>query len=523
MYGGIIQMVDSAFKPVMPFDSVSFATMHGSTVLPVLGYHAAETLEGYISIFKNKKRGIISPGGEIVLNPEFDEIRNASGSFIVKKQKKYGMYDNVSGEPMIPVKYESIERIKYGESVVREKGKYKLITDAGTISKQSYDTLYPALDISYDATHYVGKRNKLLKLLDGTGTEVCDSVQKISRVQLGGYYEVAVFITQQNGLTGVWDTELNNWKIKPFFSTLGEKITNSLYVINRIVGSDTLKGLFHKKVQVLVPPVYKSLELLREFSLFKVKDASNTHIYLNEDGTVAKDVDKLFAKSLIPDIKKAAAKKEFAATWKPLNGPVGADVTAFYVDKKGGYWLGTGSSGGVFYSSDKGKTWSPRINGTGPVHVLNFLTERDTLYMYASVPDEELYLFDGKEFEKYGHGFYREAYYWHGATQSWKTISAEKAALLNARTYEESEELAEVKIKPFEILHNGKTYYNAYYDGDIQADVTCIVVKKKTDWYTDSISIRSRVPSDLSIYNSEWYAKINKTNYVLFSMHGAYV
>ncbi|MFM7023058.1 MAG: hypothetical protein ACKOXB_08770 [Flavobacteriales bacterium] len=47
----------------------------------------------------------------------------------------------------------------------------------------------------------------------------------------------------------------------------------------------------------------------------------------------------------------------------------GCDATSFYIDESKNYWLGTGSSGGVYFSTDKGKTWTAKNKGIGPVHV----------------------------------------------------------------------------------------------------------------------------------------------------------
>lgn len=58
-----------------------------------------------------------------------------------------------------------------------------------------------------------------------------------------------------------------------------------------------------------------------------------------------------------------------SSNWMPTNGPLGADATAFYIDGNGNYWLGTGSSGGVYRSTDKGQSWEPFNGGIGTAHV----------------------------------------------------------------------------------------------------------------------------------------------------------
>jgi hypothetical protein len=75
-------------------------------------------------------------------------------------------------------------------------------------------------------------------------------------------------------------------------------------------------------------------------------------------------------------------------TWSSLEGPLGADATAFTIDDKGNYWLGTGSSGGVYFSKDRGNTWNPMLKGMGAMHVSALLFKADTLW--AKVQDMRL-------------------------------------------------------------------------------------------------------------------------------------
>ncbi|MFZ4058498.1 MAG: WD40/YVTN/BNR-like repeat-containing protein [Ferruginibacter sp.] len=75
-------------------------------------------------------------------------------------------------------------------------------------------------------------------------------------------------------------------------------------------------------------------------------------------------------------------------TWSSLEGPLGADATAFTIDDKGNYWLGTGSSGGVYFSKDRGNTWNPMLKGMGAMHVSALLFKADTLW--AKVEDMRL-------------------------------------------------------------------------------------------------------------------------------------
>ncbi len=96
-------------------------------------------------------------------------------------------------------------------------------------------------------------------------------------------------------------------------------------------------------------------------------------------------------------------------TWISSNGPSGADATAFYQDEKGNYWLGTGSSGGVYYSADQGKTWTARNKGIGPWHITYIGKQKDSLLIKVS---DELFHRDGR------HRYYT----WDEAFQGWKLV-----------------------------------------------------------------------------------------------------
>jgi hypothetical protein len=90
--------------------------------------------------------------------------------------------------------------------------------------------------------------------------------------------------------------------------------------------------------------------------------------------------------SVLLSISALSLSQPFAPNykWQDTSGPYGCDATSFFVDKSGNYWLGTGSSGGVYFSGNMGKSWKPRNNGIGPVHVSQINEIRDTIYIQVS-------------------------------------------------------------------------------------------------------------------------------------------
>jgi len=93
------------------------------------------------------------------------------------------------------------------------------------------------------------------------------------------------------------------------------------------------------------------------------------HIY-NPEYNTEKNIElKIQLKSKQKESKDCGCEFPERPVWESANGPFGADATSFYEDKQGNYWLGTGSSGGVYFSNDKGQNWEQRNNGIGPWHI----------------------------------------------------------------------------------------------------------------------------------------------------------
>ncbi|HEX6916143.1 MAG TPA: hypothetical protein VF145_12930 [Chitinophagaceae bacterium] len=106
------------------------------------------------------------------------------------------------------------------------------------------------------------------------------------------------------------------------------------------------------------------------------------------------------------------ARKTFNVTWEGMQGPPGADATAFTIDENGDYWLGTGSSGGVYVSQDRGQRWKPVLKGLGAMHITALLRRQDTVW--ARVEDMRLRELLGNDHE--GPAFF----YLTGRERKWK-------------------------------------------------------------------------------------------------------
>lgn len=117
------------------------------------------------------------------------------------------------------------------------------------------------------------------------------------------------------------------------------------------------------------------------------------HSYFDDSGTFLGSKNYEFDEEVTP-VNSSIRKYK----WKSSQGPIGCDATAFFIDKKGNYWLGTGSSGGVFYSSNNGKSWKMKNNGIGPIHAELIGEIGDTLYLVQALPFPDV---------KYLHAYYK--------------------------------------------------------------------------------------------------------------------
>lgn len=131
------------------------------------------------------------------------------------------------------------------------------------------------------------------------------------------------------------------------------------------------------------------------------KELGETHV---PNGWLRYYLNGQVSDSIYYDYRSSKSKihQEENKKWKSLKGPETCDATAFYVDSLGTYWLGTGSSGGVFKSNNDGASWKALNKGIGPVHVEFLGKVNNAYYIIKSTPDKrkELYKLEGDVWKK---------------------------------------------------------------------------------------------------------------------------
>jgi hypothetical protein len=193
--------------------------------------------------------------------------------------------------------------------------------------------------------------------------------------------------------------------------------------------------------------------------------------------------------------------------WLPTKGPQGCDATSFFVDKKGNYWLGTGSSGGVYFSKNKGKTWEARNNRIGPVHVAHIAEIKDTLYIQVSD-------------NTFGRDSNIRFYWWKPKTKEWKIIQRIEIRETDYRNI----------YRYLARVYKGQNIDSVFSDNPKLAlaiknvDSLKPIIKRDTiyntdvKWLSDTLSamaqlhskvIQKKYPLDLSNKPGTWYSYID--------------
>jgi hypothetical protein len=187
-----------------------------------LNYHN----DNLIAVKENDKWGVITEKGTTILNPEYDEVVQNEGRLIVKKNGKYGFFDNSlkqltaikydslvtthlvglyhnngnndsvifmrarigkkwglvssKGRVVIPFKYDEVVWIYYKLALVKNDGKYGVVNFQG---EQTIECLYdeircfdPAGSVSYYNGNLVVKKNNLYGLVNPYGALVAPAI-----------------------------------------------------------------------------------------------------------------------------------------------------------------------------------------------------------------------------------------------------------------------------------------------------------------------------------------------------------
>jgi hypothetical protein len=79
------------------------------------------------------KWGVVSPGGEVIVPPEYERVTSfREGAIAVKKDGKWGFVDK-HGDILIPLEYENVSSFQEGVAAVKKDGKWGFVDKHGDI------------------------------------------------------------------------------------------------------------------------------------------------------------------------------------------------------------------------------------------------------------------------------------------------------------------------------------------------------------------------------------------------------
>jgi hypothetical protein len=309
--------------------------------------------DGSFRVQKNGHTSVVDSLGRIRFTVSGDHIGILeNGIAVISKNERWGLI-NSSGKVLLPLIYGGfiLERGDQDRHIIRQ-GKlifqdaadslYGLIdTNNNVILKPGYDDIL----VSPRTAVLVGRKGKF-GAIDFNGKVINPLTHD------------AVYVEDELGLIGTSTALVRNGDTTDLFGMMDTSCVQLLPDHYAVIGS------------------YES-----SCTCYPLKDTNGLVTYFDPFAKKINTGSDAFVNSFYGKYFLADTRTDFKPEWKETNGLTGCDATAFYVDEKGNYWLGTGSSGGVYFSMNKGKNWTARNKGIGPCHVSLIGKVGNTMYV----------------------------------------------------------------------------------------------------------------------------------------------
>lgn len=458
-----------------------------------------------LQIMKDNLHGLANLNGRILIDPIYTSLytvgynyySGGSSSFVATNQENQQGIIDTSGNVLFAFNYNWIDSYAWNQG--NEMIKVSKDNKFGFSNREGVEILKCEYD---DINEYFNYTTKIAIVTKNSKKGFYDrATQKMMTEPK--YSDVLVYDEKVNELTKV--------------VIGGEIYWDSIAYINKVKGGKI--GYVDSLGVEIIPAVYDNVSYNNEVELYLCNKGKSREYY-TINGAKVNDGESRFMNSYLGR-KMMENQKIVELSWNSANGPVGADATSFYYDEEGTYWLGTGSSGGVYRSTDKGKTWIETNNGIGPRHIIFINKLNDTLF----IVDQGAGSYSGYEMYSGEFGYFESVHYWNASSKSWKlipeerkyTIANELYTLANAAKYETA------NPQPIQGYGLGTSYFPTHINNSFYYQYPYNYVGSyKAETYTYDTLVSKGMPRDCYSNAAGNIFKVEEDNYVLLAKSGIF-
>jgi len=458
-----------------------------------------------LQITKDNLQGLASQRGRILIDPIYTSLYavgynyygGGSSAFVATNTENFQGIIDTSGNTLFGFNYNWID--SYGWNQGNELIKVSKGGKFGFSNREGTEILACEHDEINEYFNYTSK----IAVITKNGKKGLYDRATQTMVTEPKYSDILLYDEKVNGLT------------KVLFG--GEIYWDSISYTNKVRGGKT--GYVDSLGKEIIPPVYDNVSFNNEVSLYlcnkgKVRD------YFDKTGKKIIDGETRFMNSYLGR-KMLENQRISELSWNSANGPVGADATAFYYDEDGTYWLGTGSSGGVYRSTDKGKTWVETNNGIGPRHIIFINKLNDTLF----IVDQGAGSYSGYEMYSGEFGYFESVHFWNASSKSWNLIpesreyyiANELYTIANAAKYETN------NLQVVSGYSTSNSYFPAYINNTYYYSYPFNYVGAyNASTYGYDTAVAKGMPRDCYSNAAGNIFKVEDDNYVLLAKSGIF-
>lgn len=497
-------------KPIVTFkknDLMGIFASNGNEAVPAqFNSITYDYSSSKLNIMQNNLWGIANLNGKILIDPQYTSLYalgynyytgTSNPMYVATNQENLQGIIDTSGNTVFEFHYNWID--SYGYNQGNELVKVSNNSLYGYADRESKQVLPCQFEDINEYFNYTTKISIVTK--DGKKGFYDRAERKM--ITEPKYSDVMIYDEKINGLTKVM--------------LGGEVYYDSLSYMNRVRGGKI--GYVDSLGNEIIAPLYDNVSYNNEIELYmgnkgKVRD------FYDLKGQKVRDGETKWMSSYIGR-KMMENSRIVELNWTSTNGPVGADATAFYYDEDGTYWLGTGSSGGVYTSKDQGKTWVETNKGIGPRHILFIGKLYDTLFIVdqgaGSYSNYELYT---GEF-----GYFESVHYFNTNSKSWDLIPEERKYTIANELYNiaSSNKYNTEMVQPISGYGTGTNYFPAYLNNSYYYNYPYNYVGSynNSTYGYDTVAVEG-MPKDCYNNAAGNVFKVEDNDYVLLSKSGIY-